>query len=128
MIYAETSVLLAKLFAESASPPDAFWDESLVSSRLTEYEVWNRLHARKLEPSHGEAARNLLNRLAFVEMTPMTLARALEPFPVPVRTLDGLHLATMHFLYGKDPTLAVATYDTRLADAARKLKFKVLMP
>lgn len=124
MIYVDTSVILARLFAEDRFPPDGFWDEPLVSSRLTEYEVLNRIHSRKAEKTHGEAARDLLGRMSLAELSPHILARALEPFPVAVRTLDGLHLATFQFLSAIDPKLELATYDQKLAEAAHKMKFQ----
>lgn len=34
-------------------PPKDLWQQQLVSSRLLEYEVWNRIHARQLNRSHG---------------------------------------------------------------------------
>jgi hypothetical protein len=60
---------------------------------------------------HGELARRLLERLAFLEMLPNVLARALEPFPAPVRTLDALHLASIEFLRGRGQTIELASYD-----------------
>jgi hypothetical protein len=98
VIYLDTSVALAHLLAEDRRPPDALWAQPLVSSRLLEYEVWVRLNARGLEASHGDAARRLVERLAFVEMLPNVLARALEPFPAPMRTLDALHFVSIEFL------------------------------
>lgn len=128
MVYVDTSVILAYLLAEDRIPPDSFWKEQLISSRLIEYEVWTRIHARKLQASHGEAARIMLNRLALVELSPSVLTRALEPFPLPVRTLDALHLASMHFLREMDPGLTLSTYDERMSMAAKKLKFRVVAP
>jgi hypothetical protein len=49
------------------------------------------------------------------------LARALEPFPVPVRTLDALHLSTLLFLQSQRQPVELATYDERLAAAAAAL-------
>jgi hypothetical protein len=66
VIYVDPSVLLAQLLAEDRGPPRALWDEPLIASRLAEYEVWNLLHARGLAESHGEAARQLLARVAMV--------------------------------------------------------------
>lgn len=43
MIYLDTSVALAHLLAEDRRPPEALWDETLVSSRLLEYELWTPL-------------------------------------------------------------------------------------
>jgi predicted nucleic acid-binding protein len=118
VIYVDTSVALAHLLAEDRQPPAALWDESLVASRLLEYEAWNRLHALGLGPSHGEALRLVIGRIALLELSPPVLARALEAFPTPVRTLDALHLASLDFLRGQGVKLALATYDKRLADAA----------
>jgi predicted nucleic acid-binding protein len=121
VIYLDTSVALAHLLAEDRRPPDALWRQSLVTSRLLEYELWTRLNARGLGPSHGEAARRLMERLAVLELLPNVLARALEPFPVPVRTLDALHLASMVFLRARGQALELASYDDRLLVAARAL-------
>ena len=128
MIYADTSVILARLLAEDKSPPDGFWDEFLVSSRLVEYETWTRIHARKLANTHGEHARVILGKISILELSPVILARALEPFPAPVRTLDALHLASMCYIRESDPAVVLATYDTRLASAARAMKFRILSP
>ena len=59
--------------------------------------------------------------IAYVELAPPVLARALEPFPVAVRALDALHLATLLFLQREGLTLELATYDDRLAAAAVRL-------
>ena len=118
MIYLDTSVALAHLLAEDVVPPVALWREPLVSSKLLEYELWSRLHARSLARSHGDAARDLLQRLAVLELVPEVLGRALEPFPAPVRTLDALHLASVDFLRRNRQTVALATYDARQRAAA----------
>jgi len=128
VIYLDTSVALAHLLAEDRHPPDTLWDESLVSSRLLEYELWTWLHARRLAASHGEAARRLLERVALLELLPNVLARALEPFPTPVRTLDALHLASMTFLRERDSTLALASCDDRLVASARALDIPIAEP
>lgn len=123
MIYLDTSVALAELLSEDRRPPAALWDEPLVASRLLQYELWTRLYARGHGRSHGDAARALLERVAFVGLDPPVLARALEPFPTAVRTLDALHLATAHFLRSSGQEIALATYDERLAAAAASLEF-----
>ena len=122
MIYLDTSVALAHLLADDRSPPPGLWREMLVSSRLVEYELWNRLHARGLAASHGEAARELLQRLAFLELAPPVLARALEPFPLPVRPLDALHLASIEFLRSQRQEVSLASYDARMLSVARRMK------
>jgi len=121
VIYLDTSVALAQLLAEDRTPPDALWAEPLVSSRLLEYELWTRVHARGLGRSHGDDVRNLLGRIALLELTAPVLARALEPFPVPVRTLDALHLASADFLRQQGQNVRLATYDARMLAVAGRL-------
>jgi hypothetical protein len=52
-------------------------------------------------------------------------ARALEPFPVTVRTLDALHLASAEFLRSRGQRLELASYDERMVDAARRMDIPV---
>lgn len=56
-----------------------------------------------------------------LELLPNVLARALEPFPSPVRTLDALHLASIVFLRERGQTIELASYDSRLIAAAGSL-------
>jgi predicted nucleic acid-binding protein len=121
LIYVDTSVALAWLLAEDRHPTANFWSGMLVSSRLLEYEVWVRIHALGLGRSHDGHVRALLGRIAFLELTPEVLERAHEPFAVPVRTLDALHLATADFLrtHGQHPR--IASYDRRLLNGAASL-------
>ena len=92
MIYLDTSVALAHLLAEDRRPPASLWSETLVASRLLEYEIRTRLHARDLAHSHGEAARELVGRVArqSIELASydgrmLAIARALG---VPLADLD----------------------------------------
>ena len=121
MTYIETSVVLAQLLAEDRCPPESLWVETLVSSRLTEYEVWTRINGRGLTSSHGEAVRLLLARLGWLELTPIVLARALDPWPVRLRTLDALHLASIEFLRTHGQAVRLASYDERVIGVARRL-------
>ena len=125
MIYLDTSVALAQILAEDLAPPESLWKEELLSSRLLEYELWNRLHARGLGSSHGEAARAVLAEIAFLELSPHTLGRALEPFPAPVRTLDALHLASAQYLRQQGQKVLIAAYDERLLACARKMGIEI---
>lgn len=121
MIYVDTSVLLAHLLAEDRRPPRRLWERPLIASRLIEYELWTRIHARDLVGSHSEAARHVLARVSMVELSPLALRRALEPFPAPVRTLDALHLASMDYLRSQRVPLSLATYDERMASVADRM-------
>jgi hypothetical protein len=125
MIYLDTSVALAHLLAEDRKPPDRIWKETLVSSRLLVYETWVRIQGRSLSRTHGEAVNDLLGRISFLELSPAVLARALEPFPIPVRTLDAIHLASIEFLRGLRQEVDLASYDGRQVEAARRLGIPV---
>jgi uncharacterized protein len=121
VIYLDSSVALAHLLAEDRLPAKELWQQQLVSSRLLEYEVWTRIHARRLDQSHGDAVRALIGRVALLELSTIVLARALDPFPVPVRTLDALHLASMEFLRLRQQQIELASYDARLISGAQAL-------
>jgi len=127
VIYVDSSVVLAQLLAEDRYPHSAFWEQGpLVSSRLLEYEVWNRVNALGLNASHAEDVRLLTARLSFLELVPPVLVRALEPFPVPVRTLDALQLASIEFMRGLGQRPALATFDRRLAEAASAMDIPII--
>ena len=86
MIYLDSSVVLSRLFAEAQSPLDAFWSNNFTSSRLLEYEVLNRVHARAPGSALVVDARDLLDQCNLLNLSVGILARALAPFPAPVRT------------------------------------------
>ena len=128
MIYLDSSVVLAHFLAEARRLPDRVWDESLISSRLLEYEVWTRLHAKGRGASLRSVVRDFFARVPLLELSDDVLARATEPYPVPVRTLDGLHLATVEHLRRRGESIALATYDARLTTAARALGVEIYTP
>jgi hypothetical protein len=63
----------------------------------------------------------LLAGTELIELSGRVLARALEPWPTPLRTLDALHLATADYLRRQGETIELASYDNRLLSAARAL-------
>ena len=111
MIYLDSSVALAAVFTEKRAPPAAFWSQPLISSRLLEYEIMNRVHARQGGQLMTNAALILINGVRFSDLSPAILAR--------------LHLATMDFLRRHSQTIEVATYDQRFAAAAKALGFPI---
>ena len=65
--------------------------------------------------------RALIGRVALIELAPPVLARALEPFPIAVRTLDALHLSAIEFLRSRRQMVKLATYDKKMLAGARAL-------
>jgi hypothetical protein len=127
VIYLDTSVALAELLAEDRKADEALWREPLLSSRLLEVEVWTRIHARKLDDTHGEAVRDLLARVSMLELNPLVLARALAPFPGPVRTLDALHLASLDFLRSRRLAVKLASFDAGMCRVAVAMGFDLAL-
>ena len=124
MIYVDTSVILAWVLAEDVRPAPAFWDTGPhVASRLVEYEAWVRLHAYALGRTHGDALAAALGRLDLFALDERVCSRCRAPFPVAVRTLDAVHLATADFLRCQGLSVQIATYDIRLGDAAVAMGF-----
>ena len=121
LTYIDSSVALAYSFAESRFPPEGFWLQALTSSRLLEYEIWNRIHAHGSGAASSASARALLSGVELLDMSRETLARALSPFPGALRTLDGLHLATLDFIRARGEAVELASYDRRMLAAAQAL-------
>ena len=76
--------------------------------------------------SYHELARRretlfrLLDRIDVVDVTPPVLARAAQPLPTELGTLDAIHLATaLLWREQRGGDLVMATHDTALATAAR---------
>ena len=125
MIYLDSSVALAHLFREPRTPDAALWDSPLVSSRLLEYELWTRLRARRPSGDADDAAHDLLSRVSLIELSPTVLARAKEPWPIEIRTLDALHVATCLWLTQHRQRVHLATWARRMQEVAQALGIPV---
>jgi predicted nucleic acid-binding protein len=128
VIYVDSSVILAEVLSEDMRPDRSFWESELGTSRLAEYEVLVRLNAYRVPEGHQRYAREVLGRVALAELTAVVLERATQPFPKPVRTLDALHLATCMYLASRSRPIQLATYDSRMGEAARALGLEVIRP
>ena len=109
--------------------------ESIISSELLAVECPRTIDRLRLQGSLSteEAAirsavvRDWLEAVDLVLLKRPILARASEPFPMPLGTLDAMHLATA--LVWRDRTqqdLVMATHDGGLALAARAFGIDVL--
>ena len=133
--YVDSSVLLRVVLGQ----PDALkeWGRLSqgVASALVEVECLRTLD--RLRVSRGltddaiaqrrVAVYRLLEAMEVVEISYPVLARASQPLPTALGTLDAIHLATA--LLWKEQTgvdLTVATHDVALAVAARASGLRVL--
>ena len=92
---------------------------------MSEYEVWNRIHVYGPGHSHAVETQALLLRVNLIAMAAAVLARALQPFPLPIRTLDAHHLATIEYVRNRRQTVELASYDNRLLAAAQALGISI---
>ena len=126
-MYLDASALVKLVFRESES--DALiealrsWPER-VSSVVAEIEV--QRVARRTGGSAARRARNVMARIALVELADDVRAAAAAIRPPGLRTLDAIHLATALSL-GSDLG-AVCAYDQRLAEAATAAGIHVIAP
>jgi hypothetical protein len=73
----------------------------------------------RLGQSHREEVRASLAKIKMIELTRRSLRRALELFPIGVRTVDPLHLATMDFICDGGLSVRLASNDNRLIAATQ---------
>ena len=133
--YLDTSALLRLVLGEPGALEDLRSSEALISSELLAVESFRTIDRLRLQGalSAEEAADRRAMAAEWLEAVDLVLlqrpvlARASEPFPTPLGTLDALHLATA--LVWRDrmsQVLVVATHDRDLALAARSFGIEVL--
>jgi predicted nucleic acid-binding protein len=133
--YLDSSVILRLILNE----PDPLreWPDLHhgVTSALTEVEVLRtmdriRFSAPALNPQlfaeRREAAFRVLEGLETIDITRVVLARAAQPLPTPLGTLDAIHLVSAMGWREQFESLLLATHDLALAAAARACGFKVI--
>ncbi len=125
MIYIDTSVVLAHVLSEDVRPPITLWNHPLASSQLTEYEAWVRVHAYGKAATHGATLASTLGTLDLLALDEAACSRCRAPFPLPVRTLDALHLAAADHLRSRGFEVEVASYDERMRAAAAAMGFQI---
>lgn len=105
-----------------------------IASALAEVEclrTLDRLKTREDIPDAEIAARReavfrLVEEMEVVEPTRPVLARASQPLPTPLGTLDAIHLATALLWREKErKEIVMATHDTALGIAARACGLRV---
>jgi predicted nucleic acid-binding protein len=132
--YIDTSALLRIVLREPGALDDLRTYDALVSSELIAVESARTIDRLRLQGalSMGEAAERIaavsqwLEAIDLVLLRPPVLSRASDPMPMPLGTLDAIHLATA--LVWRDrigPVPQVATHDGALGAAARAFGFDV---
>jgi predicted nucleic acid-binding protein len=132
--YLDTSVLLRLVLREPGALEDLRSCEALVSSELLAVESLRTIDRLRLQgalsPEQAASRRTTvsdwLEAVDLVLLQPPILARASEPFPTALGTLDALHLATaLVWRERTRQTLVMATHDSGLGLAARSFGIEV---
>jgi uncharacterized protein len=132
--YFETSALLRIVLREPGALDDLRSYGALVSSELIAVESARTIDRLRLQgeltteeaAARVRAVNDWLEAFDLVLLRPPVLSRASEPMPVPLGTLDAIHLATA--LTWRDrvgPMPALLTHDSTLGVAARAFGFEV---
>ena len=133
--YLDSSVVLRVLLGQRDRLKQWTDVEAGVASALVELECLRTLDRLRLR--HGiadeeiaaqrEAVFALLREAHVVEPTATVLARASQPTPTPLGTLDAIHLATaLLWMESRGRDLVMATHDAALGLAARACGLPVI--
>jgi predicted nucleic acid-binding protein len=132
--YLDTSVLLRLVLREPGAWEDLRSCEALISSELLAVESLRTIDRLRLQgalsPEQAASRRatvsDWLEAVDLVLLQPPILARASEPFPTALGTLDALHLATaLVWRERTRQTPVMATHDSSLGLAARSFGIEV---
>jgi hypothetical protein len=134
-VYLDSSVILRRLMQQPGGLTEWQLIRTPVSSRLTQVECFRTLDRLRVEGKYGdddlaslrEGLHGILGRIDVVEVTRSILARAAQPSPTALGTLDAVHLSSA--LAWRDRggnNLVLGTHDAALALAARAHGFRVI--
>lgn len=133
--YIDTSALLRIVLREPGALDELRNHDGLVSSELIAVESARTIDRLRLQgslTSREAAARTRivnewLEAIDLVLLRPSVLSRASEPMPMPLGTLDALHLATALICRDRMGSLPMmATHDDTLGLAAQAFGFEVV--
>ena len=124
--YLDASAVLRILFDEPGPSISLGSSTTAASSRLVEVEAFRAVDRARLRGflSDAETARkskelhSLLAKLHLVPVSDAIVRLARSTFPVNVRALDALHVATAQLLVEQVGALEFWTHDARQSDAA----------
>ncbi len=124
--YADSSVLLRVILRQPNRLKQWKAIETGVASALVEVECLRTLDRLRAAISdedlavRRETVFRLTEEMEIVEPTFAVLNRAAQPLPIPLGTLDAIHLATaMMWREVRDEEIVMATHDQALGTAAR---------
>jgi hypothetical protein len=126
--YVDSSALLKLVVSEAetaALEADLTTRDGLVTSGLAVVEC-HRAARRAGSRRILQRTEQVFESVYLLDLTPAILERASTLWPVVLRSLDAIHLASALTVDGTD--LEVITYDDRMAEAARANGLRVSQP
>ena len=127
--YLDSSVLLRHILLGEVPIRHALEFPRVVSSELIEIECRRVLHRCRLAGEFDDEALALarerldavLSGIDLLELSAQIKQRAMDPFPVHVRTLDALHIATVLAVAADAGGTALFSHDRGMNVCARSL-------
>jgi hypothetical protein len=132
-VYVDSSIVLRVVLAERDALRSWRRITRAVSSELIRLECLRTIDRARIR-GHLDDEETAERRAAIVEqleafdlvaLDRAVLARAADPFPTLLSSLDALHLASAVMARAHFPDLQFATHDRELATAARAVGFRV---
>lgn len=132
--YVDSSVVLRVLLGQPNALREWTSIDQAIGSALVEVECFRTLDRLRLRGGisdeaisvRREALFRILSAMELVEPGRAVLARAAEPFPTSMGTLDAIHLATASLWRQEQSDLVMTTHDAELGLASRAVGFRVL--
>ena len=135
IVYADSSVLLRLVLGQTDALAEWKQVGVAISSALAEVECLRTLDRLRLADdlsdevlaARRQAIYDLIESIELAALTSSVLARAAQPFPTALRTLDAIHLATaLLWKEHRGTDLVMATHDRALAIGARAMGLQVV--
>lgn len=126
-VYFDSSVLLRVVLGERGRLKEWSGTSEAVTSEITRVECLRAIDRLRLEGKMADrelsrrraSALSVLSGFELVRLNRAVLERAAEPFPVKIRTLDAIHVASALLVRARFRAMRFATHDADLATAAR---------
>jgi predicted nucleic acid-binding protein len=133
-VYVDSSVLLRVVLGEPDGLADWRRITRPIASELIRVEVLRTVDRARIRlgiPDEQVARLRsellaAIDRFTLVKLDSRVIARAAEPFPTLLGTLDAIHLASALLAREHIEDLAMATHDREFAVAAESVGFEVL--
>jgi predicted nucleic acid-binding protein len=133
--YVDSSILLRFILDQPEPLTELLHADGRVTSHIAEVECLRAVESARTRgqldiDEYAERRRIVyaqLRRMRRLELTRSVLWRAGEPFPLPVKSLDAIHLASALILREREASdLVFATHDRQLGRLAAVLDFPVI--